>query len=954
MNKPISIRNARIKAGLSLREAARRLGVTHPYLSAVELGSKKLNTDFASRLSSLYSVPLENFDFQVSEIESQYIQWIRSQVRRWDSRFILPMTPAISCTVADLFVTPQFNSEKGKLDFNTFKSDLYSKDTIKLLSGETGSGKSFLMRLLTLETGDELQKAMVPFLVSLGSFVITNGNILRSLADYYISLGIAHTPEELEHFISTATQNGKSLFLFDGLDEIIETKQRAFVLAQIEQFQEEIVKGTGSLLILSGQPESYQMSLAINKNYSIYSISKWNSNQLQEGVKKWIWSDTADAEQFWTLIQSNDIAFELARWPLMFYLLATLYSAYGSRALQDISTLCNAICEVLENSWKESRKALSSHVTHAKISNDAPWIKWRDYLIYVVEKKCMQLGVALNPEDITFSRIELKEAWQEYLTLNSIQRFSITYNNLDEIIESQTGIGPLILKKVPITFDESLIGEDEYFKFIHPIFSFFYVSKAYLNNIEKIEDLILSHVRDVRWKYGIPLIIQELSRSERTKDKNLAFSLVDKIISADDELGLERTYGIGRWGLFTAIRAISCLHYDRFSDSVIKPFLELLNTSYYERDVSIAFEILGDFPLSQTFRTYFQTLLEELDPEDHNTWRIASALAKLGANSKFVVEVVKQHTKIISKDYESLEIEDRLELKRIFWGLRLIGRTFSLHEENVLKDSHKEEIDAIINSVTKFANTVIKVFKDEISAQKYLSFQMWDVMSVLINTLYVLRYRDVYKHLVEKVFKVILDNPSVFQGSYPYKVQLFQFMKAGVRHSQILNKKICKDLYIYADSLNASKEIQKILSKDIIILKYQLISQLEEQHTRLDEPTLYATVLGKQKSDLINNSYAFLSNLKEVTLDNLSDTGVSLYILSNFRFFINEYYSKEELVILIRNLINVLDVERRRDKETSEQLHLFTRPFSAYSATMYDHIYNTLGKLAELLPLRVM
>ncbi|UAT29482.1 helix-turn-helix domain-containing protein [Bacillus badius] len=55
------IREFRNEKGLSIREMSKRLGISHSYLSRMELGEREINSKILADISSLLDVPIEEF-----------------------------------------------------------------------------------------------------------------------------------------------------------------------------------------------------------------------------------------------------------------------------------------------------------------------------------------------------------------------------------------------------------------------------------------------------------------------------------------------------------------------------------------------------------------------------------------------------------------------------------------------------------------------------------------------------------------------------------------------------------------------------------------------------------------------------------------------------------------------------------------------------------------------------
>jgi transcriptional regulator with XRE-family HTH domain len=72
------LRELRESKGISLRGAARDLGVDASYLSRVERGDKKASPSVLDRAASYYELPREDFAFAEGKLPSDIVEILRS------------------------------------------------------------------------------------------------------------------------------------------------------------------------------------------------------------------------------------------------------------------------------------------------------------------------------------------------------------------------------------------------------------------------------------------------------------------------------------------------------------------------------------------------------------------------------------------------------------------------------------------------------------------------------------------------------------------------------------------------------------------------------------------------------------------------------------------------------------------------------------------------------------
>jgi transcriptional regulator with XRE-family HTH domain len=964
----LTLRQARESKGFSLRGAAKLLNITHAYLSALELGHKPLHEERSREIAALYNLPAGTVLVQpLPQDKGEFTEWLRNQIKWWDSRFVLPMIPAVTRQITDLYVSPTLVTQAGTLQKHNDILELFFHDPENkalLLSGNIGTGKSFFLRMLTLEIDSlyeqlKLSNRFVPILVSLGEFQLSQGSLVQSLVNYYKDHGYEGSALELENFFKQCLQRGTGLFLLDGLDEIQDRTQRVTMLARLEQHFEDTIRKQGNKLIISGRPDAFFERDPNYNGFELVQIYYWQTQQMFESCERWSWENEDQGKRFWLTLQASDALFSLASWPLLFHLLTTLYSSVGLRSFQELSGLCDACCQVLENSWNSARrtfqKPLQSESQDDVLYGQA-WLKWRHFLIHLMESVLESAINAGQNFQLAFSVVEMKQAWESFLTKRGVKRDSLLYARLEDLIFDQDRIGPVIYRR-QIGKHEGKSGISKKFTFVDPLFGQYYLAKALNNRPEQLDSIIQNFMRRPDWEQVLCFTIQELGRSDRSYENKLGENLIEALLAYDDERQLEKKHQIGHFGLFLGMQSIATFNLDRYWDRIVEPFLNLYLTSFYERDVSKAFQILGEYSAARSIRKYFLDLYADVSdqkgllPHDYK-WRALAALAKVGERTESSVDEITKDIRSLLKDRKKQTFSDCISLRRIFWSLQQIGRVLMISENGISADG-KEYQEASIKSLRKAILDSVKFycqsFEQELHEHNYSALPPWDELLVVLRTQNHLHYSRDLKITVNSFVRVVTENFEVCFTEYPFRQQLIQFLKCALRYSYLLDRSLEKILVEkLADLYDRSDEVEKI-EIDIVLKLARARDVTVEQ--KLAKGDWFSEIFGQPAVSKLETWITEVE--KQVTAGSLSFIRLGQAITG-----IHEWSSmlEEEEYLPLRDralnvLLRALSFELDLDARIREKERIFTVPFTDYGFPIYDHIYNCIAQLGRGFPL---
>src|SRR5215475_2294846 len=161
-----------------------------------------------------------------------------------------------------------------------------------VLLGDPGSGKSTLARYLTLALAagggggeDALQRldGYLPLLVELRSYVqMQDQATFLEFVDHLArteKLGLEREP--LDRYLR---HDGRTLVIFDGLDEVFDPRRRDAVARQIAGFAAEYPKVR---VIVTSRTIGYRRATLTNARFAHYTLQDLDEEQVEEFLRRW-------------------------------------------------------------------------------------------------------------------------------------------------------------------------------------------------------------------------------------------------------------------------------------------------------------------------------------------------------------------------------------------------------------------------------------------------------------------------------------------------------------------------------------------------------------------------------------------------------------------------------------------------------------------------------------------
>ncbi len=954
--KEITLRVARENCGLSLRKAASLLDVTHPYLSALELGHKPLREDRRNQLATLYKLKDSTLLVQPTpQDKGEFIEWLRNCIKWWDSRFILPTLPAVSKIISNLYVEPVFRHEKGEiLSSQDLLHNFFGSITnyALLIQGKLGTGKSFFMRMLTLNTDNftaplNLKTEYVPVFISIGEFEIIPGSLVGSLVLYFKEHGFSGSLAQLETFFRQCIDRGNMLLLLDGLDEIRDHAKRAEVFAHIQQYFENELYDKNNKLIITGREESFALREINSNRFQLAEIEQWNYAQMHNAAIKWSEQSSQSGEDFFHLVQGVDSLHNLAKWPLLFHLLATLYSASGTRSFRGQVVFCDACSVVLEQTWDSARLIFHSTEEDDPLANH-PLLKWKHFLIFFMQHfliRSLEEGEKLKNK---FTPSQMRVAWEDFLIEKGLNRNSIDFLRLEELMKNQEQLGPMLRETIFIEDKDGKRTEEE-LRFIDPAFCKYYYAKALANNISRINIFVEKNLRSLEWHGIIPLVIEELALSDRTHENESGRNLLTQILKYDDSQQLESKHDIGHFSMLTAASAVVPYNPRLYWNEMIEPFLHMYMNSPFHLDATNSHQVFGHHMTSPHLREHFKDLYEKstnLDVE--KKWRILEALCKFGENLEDTVETLSSSIQLLLSSKRTLTYTDSILMRRVVFCIRQTGRVFLTDGPGSISNlkKHRSQVDKIQSSLKRFVEFAIDDINAALLNKKTDSTSLWDALASILSTLDHLHYRDELKESMRLIFAAILKNYSnLISNDYEHRDRFIQFLKASFCYSNTLEKSLLQKI---ENSIRSS--LTKLNSNNCIELNEALLASEIYQFYGLTANELerhYSEYSEKYLENQLKNYLDIIKSQSKVPVDDFITLGRAVNGIRLLLRYTNAFPSAQLLEEAITSLLSALKVELSGKEVDRESLRIYNSPLENYYYPIYDHLYNCLVELAR-------
>jgi len=238
--------------------------------------------------------------------------------------------------INDIFVSPTIRTkgiaedhEPRTLDYTDFLDRVHRT----VLLGDPGGGKSTLSQKIVHDlAGDDLFSGSVarrtPFLVVLRDYGIARVERALSLVQYIRDdLNARYQVDAPQEFFEFLLLNGRAFVVFDGLDELLDTRQRRTISEDVESFCN-LYPSTP--VLVTSRMIGYDVAPLDSRAFDVYMLSALSDEQVEDYALKWFsldeeFSNNQSTSMANAFLNESSIVADLRSNPLMLSLMCNIY-----------------------------------------------------------------------------------------------------------------------------------------------------------------------------------------------------------------------------------------------------------------------------------------------------------------------------------------------------------------------------------------------------------------------------------------------------------------------------------------------------------------------------------------------------------------------------------------------------------------------------------------------------
>jgi hypothetical protein len=283
--------------------------------------------------------------------------------------------------IADLYVPPAIIELDGEgRELGLWALDEQIDRTVLL--GDPGAGKTTASNVLMNHHASDADRK-VPFLVTLRDYAAQDPPSLSVAAYIEHRLEAFYQCPAPPGLVAQLLLSGRALVVFDGLDELVDTRRRVDVTAIVEHFGLEYPLAP---ILVTSRLVGYDQARLDDRQFACYRIAAFTEDKVGEYVRKWFAQEreiSRDEAERWaaTFLDESAAIPDLRANPLMLALMCILYRGEGSLP-RDRAEVYERCAKLLFDKWDARRhihvNLQAGHLLEPALGHLARWLFTRD------------------------------------------------------------------------------------------------------------------------------------------------------------------------------------------------------------------------------------------------------------------------------------------------------------------------------------------------------------------------------------------------------------------------------------------------------------------------------------------------------------------------------------------------------------------------------------------------
>lgn len=370
--------------------------------------------------------------------------------------------------------------------------------------GKPGAGKTTFLKYLTLQA-IEGRIDLIPILITTRDWADSELDLLDFLTHQFK----IHSFPQARQFIEFILREGKSIVLFDGLDEISQDQQDRFdIIRSIREFSERYTKIQCVITCRTAAME-YEF-----EKFTYCELADFTEQQIRFFVSKWFQLDASNRDAFLKEFArpQHERLRELARTPLLLTLLCINFEETLSFPDRRVEIYEEAL-DVLLRRWDSSRK-----IQRVAIYKQLSTRQKHQMLSYIAVE-------TFKRNEIFMRKVDLEERIQNYIS------------KLPTYITAETIDAEPILKAIEAHHGLLVERAARIYSFSHLTFHEYFTARYIIEHpSEEIINETMIHATDPRW-HEILLLTASMLDAHNTKIFFECFiQTLDRVISSSQSI----------------------------------------------------------------------------------------------------------------------------------------------------------------------------------------------------------------------------------------------------------------------------------------------------------------------------------------------------------------------------------------------------------------------------------